>query len=359
MKKLILSLLSVLLVFPAIAQTNFRSISFDEAIKQAKAENKLVFIDFYTDWCGPCKKMAREVFPQKAVGDYFNATFVCIKLNAEKEGKELATRFKVNAYPTFLVLDTDEKVKMDIKGAFPADAFIAKVKNELNPDMTPERMKERYDSGERTPELINAYAMSFMEKKQEKEGFKIVDEYFNSLTDEQKLAADNFFLFSRYTIDLNNPRADFLSNHLNEFDNSVRQKAKEHAQKLYRAALVSYVSGYEFADKKYNEADYLALKNKIKQLGLDKDYPYQPLFELTECYAKGDLATYFNMIKAKKEEMAKEDFELILLNTTRLFPDNSPQLVEMGKYIRTLLPEMRASSILMMGRLLMSIEKTE
>lgn len=68
----------------AFAQTNFRNITVDEAIELSKKENKLIFIDFYTDWCGPCKMMAKNVFPQKHVGDYFNANFICLKLNAEK-----------------------------------------------------------------------------------------------------------------------------------------------------------------------------------------------------------------------------------------------------------------------------------
>lgn len=93
------------------AQTNFRSIDFNEALKQSQAENKLVFIDFYTDWCGPCRKMSKEVFPQKQVGDYFNAQFVCIKLNAEKEGKELAQKFEVKAYPTFIIADQQGNAK--------------------------------------------------------------------------------------------------------------------------------------------------------------------------------------------------------------------------------------------------------
>ena len=67
------------------AQTKFRALSWKEAIETAKREGKLVFVDFYTDWCGPCKVMARDVFPQKQVGDFFNAKFVCLKLNAEKE----------------------------------------------------------------------------------------------------------------------------------------------------------------------------------------------------------------------------------------------------------------------------------
>ena len=50
--------------------------SFEEALQKAKQENKLIFVDLYTTWCGPCKKMAAETFPQQAVGDYFNKNFV-------------------------------------------------------------------------------------------------------------------------------------------------------------------------------------------------------------------------------------------------------------------------------------------
>ena len=172
MKKLFSTLFTALLAIPGLAQTNFRPLTLDQAVEQAKKENKLVFVDFYTDWCGPCRVMANTVFPQKKVGDYFNARFVCIKLNAEKEGKADAATYQVKAYPTFLVLDTDKKVKLDIKGSMTADNFISKIESELNPELSPEAMKKRYDAGERTPELVNAYAFHFMEEGKEEEGFR-------------------------------------------------------------------------------------------------------------------------------------------------------------------------------------------
>ena len=76
-----------------------------------------MFIDFYTSWCGPCKMMMKNVFPLKEVGDYLNARFVCVKIDAEKgEGPELAKRYKVKAYPTFVAIDPDEEVLMTKEG---------------------------------------------------------------------------------------------------------------------------------------------------------------------------------------------------------------------------------------------------
>ena len=96
MKKIILLLFVSLFALSLMAQTNFRDITYKEALVAAEAEKKLVFIDFYTSWCGPCKMMMKNIFPLKEVGDYLNAKFVCIKIDAEKgEGPELAKRYQV------------------------------------------------------------------------------------------------------------------------------------------------------------------------------------------------------------------------------------------------------------------------
>lgn len=358
MKNIILSILLSVLTVTAVAQTNFRHLTIDEAVEQAKKENKMVFVDFYTDWCGPCRTMANTVFPQKKVGDYFNANFVCIKLNAEKEGKDAAKTYNVKAYPTFLVLDTEKKVKMDIKGSMGADDFIAKVKAQLNPELSPERMKERYDSGERTPDLINNYVYSFLEKRNEEAGFKILNDYFNSLTDTQRMLAENYFIFGRYTVELADPKALFLVNHYNDFDASVRQEATARAQRLYHGALVPYLSGYMFSEKKYDAKVYEDLKNAIIAHGFDKTYPYAPLFALIECYAKGDYSQYLDLLIAQREQMDEKDFDLLLLNLNRLFPLSSNEALKerLIKYVRSVLPELRPNTIVLMGRFLSTVE---
>ena len=99
--------------------------SYEELIAKAAAEQKPIFIDVYTDWCGPCKMMSKYVFTQKEVGDFYNDKFICYKLNAERgEGPKIARKFAVSGYPTLLFLDKNGKRLMKKAGARSSEQFI-------------------------------------------------------------------------------------------------------------------------------------------------------------------------------------------------------------------------------------------
>ena len=91
MKKITLITLLVVACVAAFGQDGirFESLTFKEALAKAKCEKKLVFLDCYTSWCGPCKAMADEIFPLKKAGDYFNPRFVSIKLEESSWTKNL------------------------------------------------------------------------------------------------------------------------------------------------------------------------------------------------------------------------------------------------------------------------------
>lgn len=357
MRKLLLTAVAFFVSFPLWAQTNFRSITFSEAVAAAKQEKKLVFIDFYTDWCGPCKKMAREVFPQKKVGDFMNEKFVSIKLNAEKEGKDLAARFGVQAYPTFIVLNANEKVQMELKGAMDGDTFVAKLKAGMDPEQSPERMAARYQSGERTPELVNNYAYSMMEQRKEKEGFEIVDSYFNSLTDAQRLDVANSFLFTRYTVELDEAKSRFMIDHRNDFDPSVKEAITERIARLYRSKLITYFSGYQYRSKKYKEEEYQTLKKEILDLGLDKEGNYAPMFTLIEGRLKCDDNAYMDLCAKEYANLSEMDRGLLIMNMTRLIETEDVEVLKkMSEFIRSHLSEMSPSGISVSARTLDTIE---
>lgn len=113
----------------------FTTATFDELLAKAKAENKLVFIDGYTTWCGPCKMLAKQTFPQKEVGSYMNPRFVSAQIDMERgEGPELAKRFNVSAYPTMLILRPDGTLVDKIVGFLAPLPFLNKVKDVVAKD---------------------------------------------------------------------------------------------------------------------------------------------------------------------------------------------------------------------------------
>jgi thiol:disulfide interchange protein len=83
----ILSFVAVANLYAQDDKTNdkikFATGSWNDILVQAKAENKPIFVDFYTEWCGPCKMMSKQVFTDKEVAKYYNTNFISVKINEE------------------------------------------------------------------------------------------------------------------------------------------------------------------------------------------------------------------------------------------------------------------------------------
>jgi len=95
-----------------------RSDKLMTVLEKAKEEDKLIFVDFYTTWCLPCKMMDEDVFTDKNVANYMNQHFINYKVDAERGGgPNLALIYQVNVFPTLLFLDADGQVLVRKEGA--------------------------------------------------------------------------------------------------------------------------------------------------------------------------------------------------------------------------------------------------
>jgi thioredoxin-related protein len=156
MKKII-SGISIFCTIAISAQEaiQFQELPFKDIIAKAKKEKKLVFIDAYASWCGPCKMMEKNVFTQKSVSDYYNTNFINARFDMEKgEGRDIASKFGVRSYPTYLFLNGEGELVSRNTGYMEESMFVAMAQDINSPGNKKGSLKDRFASGEKDPEFL-------------------------------------------------------------------------------------------------------------------------------------------------------------------------------------------------------------
>lgn len=136
------------------AQIVFTECTFEEALAKAKAEKKNLFIDFYADWCGPCKMMATRIFTIPSIGEYFNAHFINCKLNTEAAAnKEVVKHYKVESLPTMLFINNKGEVLKTVIGAVTPDVLMLEAQIVEGDELTFEKLYEKSRKEKKNAEL--------------------------------------------------------------------------------------------------------------------------------------------------------------------------------------------------------------
>lgn len=126
----------------------FEESNFASILAKAKTEKKLVFMDAYASWCGPCKLMEKNVFTDKNVADFYNKNFINVRIDMEKgEGKELAMKYGVRSYPTFLFLNAEGEIVGKELGYIKSEEFLELGKKNNNPQLVNTNLKDEFLKG--------------------------------------------------------------------------------------------------------------------------------------------------------------------------------------------------------------------
>lgn len=151
-----LCLLTISLTVSA-AEINFLdNPTWSTVLEKAKKENKMIFLDGYATWCGPCKEMDAQTYKSQAVADYYNANFINVKYDLEKgEGPMLAERYLVTAFPNLIFLNADGVMLHKGIGFHEANDFVDLGKTATNPET------QYYTLKKKALELSNAQFVKF------------------------------------------------------------------------------------------------------------------------------------------------------------------------------------------------------
>ncbi|NJB85892.1 thiol-disulfide isomerase/thioredoxin [Lewinella marina] len=182
-----LTLLPLLLSLSLSAQESegivFAEQPFEDLLARARAEDKLIFIDAYTTWCGPCKMMTAKVFPDPEVGKVYNDRFINAKFNMERgEGIDLARRYSVAVYPTYLFVNGEGELVHRGIGYIPKPALLELADVAVS-DLSLGALENRYQSGDRDPEFMATFAQALAASNEEERADRLVSDFLDTQKD--------------------------------------------------------------------------------------------------------------------------------------------------------------------------------
>lgn len=195
MKRIILTIICVFAINIVVTAqgVKFQEGTWQEILAKAKAEDKPIFVDVYTQWCGPCKYVSTNVFPQKELGDYYNTHFIAYKIDAESPaGVEFVKQYPVTAYPTFFFIDKAGEVLHKVVGAKNVDGFLKEAETVALYGRYGglSKMLEAINSGNASKEMLFDYYRSADEKTKP----WALNLYLKSLPTAELIAEDNQLL---------------------------------------------------------------------------------------------------------------------------------------------------------------------
>ncbi len=192
---------------------------FSELLIKSEKLNKPLFIDCYTKWCGPCKKLSKEVFPQKIVGDFFNEHFINAKFDMEsKEGSVIREKYKVEGFPTLLFLNLKGEISHASLGSRSPQDMIELGKTALDDTKNFKYYNDKINQGDRSSETITQYLKAYP-KAPNKD--TLLNEYFNSLSEEKLITLESWNLIRSFIRDIENPQFKYVLKHRKEFEELV------------------------------------------------------------------------------------------------------------------------------------------
>lgn len=249
----------------------FEHTNWEKVREKAANEKKLIFADFFTEWCGPCLAMAEDVFPLREVGDFYNTHFVNVKVDAEKgEGKTLREKYKVVSYPTFLFIDpqTGEVVHRS-SSRQEAETFLFTGKSAVTPELRSFYLEKEYTLGNRDRQLLKNYLNYLASVYQHEKVTKLAGEYV-ALPDFSLQNPTDWEVFVRHIRGTENPQFREVTAQREKYIGLYGQDEVD--RKLYNEFNLSLeVEKLENAPD-FKGKSFLVRKNKAENYLRAKDY---------------------------------------------------------------------------------------
>lgn len=258
--------ISVLITGQATAQNRkiaFEHGNFSEIKAKAKKENKLIFVDAFTTWCGPCKQMAKNVFTNDTVADYFNANLVNAKIDMEKgEGLEIAKQYEVQCYPNLLFIDGDGKLVHRIAGSMSPSEFIAEAVKAKDPEKRFSYYAGNYEGNKQNADFLAKYITAMSSTCLDPGA--AISQYFSLQKEEELSSKQNWEMIKEHVNNISDKEFIYLVANKHKFEELYTDKeVNAKIDNVTKNTLLTIIRAKPFDEKAYNDT-----KAKISAMNL-------------------------------------------------------------------------------------------
>jgi thioredoxin-related protein len=266
-------------------------LSWKQVKAKAKAQNKYIFVDCYTTWCGPCKAMDINVYPNASLGNYLNKNFISVKVQMDSSKTDndqlrgwysdayaIMHDYKVGAFPTFLFLNPDGNIVHRDIGYKTVDDFITLTTYAFDPQKQYYTLLEDYKNGKttyshmpylaKTAQLLNDKDMALVIAKD------YMANYLEKVDDSLFCTKENLgFIVKFYSLASSNSKFfNLVYNYPDKADKLMDDNG-------FSDRFVNYIiTKEEIADKLWYEGKPVTRKPNWKKIGLTISQKYKGIY---------------------------------------------------------------------------------
>lgn len=309
---LIITLLIGSSISDGFSQT--RSIKFiekpwQEIVTMAKKENKVIFLDAYASWCGPCKWMAANMFTNDSIADYYNKTFICASFDMEKgEGVDLRKKYNIRAYPSLIFINTDENMVHERVGA-PQRVrdYIDMARIAQNPEEGLAAYMKKYSAGENSPQFIQTYLNRLAEAYIPVNA--VMKKYFATQKESDLLNRANWNIIYRFVVDINDPVFEFFFKHQSDYAKAYTQDSVNN--KISDVFITNLRGVLQSPKLKLADSVYLVMKEKVKASGFAGAEKVIFTTDLQRLQMRGNNQEFLDLAFEGMDKYYKDDYSML------------------------------------------------
>jgi thioredoxin-related protein len=267
-----------------------QGLSWTQVKEKVKNEHKYIFVDCYASWCGPCKAMDKDIYPNEMVGNYMNEHFVSVKMQMDTsqtdndlikksygDAHAMMQDYKVNAFPTYLFFSPDGNIVHKEIGGRNVEDFIGVCNSAMDPNKQYYSLLEKFNQGKLDTSYMKTLARASNAIGDKELAGKIANDYINQLPEEDLYKADDIWFMIDYTTTSKNRGFSIFRNHADRIHQAVGIRPED--LKGFLENIIYKEELMPNLNSKNGEPDWDVMQSNVKKydsLGEDTYRIYKP-----------------------------------------------------------------------------------